>query len=159
MAESNANQPVDKPKPEKKKRLRGFPGMLWGQLSLLNESEVFKRDWANENFDVLLVATDEKYAAYFKVGDGKAEMEQIDNKKEELKKIKPKGKLECTFEDFMGIATGKIKKKQMVWMLITRRIKLKGMDYFKKFAALFKIVVKMQKEKLKPKTETPEKTE
>ncbi len=149
MASQEANEAADKTKTTKKKRLRGFPGVLWGQLSLLNESDVFKQNYANDSFDILFVCTDEKYAAHFKVADQKADIDAIENKPEELKKIKSKGKLVCTFDQFMGIASGKIKTKQMLWMIITRKIKIKGMSYFKKFGKLFKIVYKMQKQKLK----------
>jgi hypothetical protein len=97
----------------------------------LNESEVFKLNYANDSFDILFVCTDEKYAAHFKIADQKADIDAIENKPEEIKKIKSKGKLVCTFDQFMGIASGKIKTKQLIWMLITRKIKLKGMKYFK----------------------------
>ena len=140
---------AEKAKAPKKKRLRGFPGVLWGQLSLLNESDIFKQNYADDSFDILFVCTDEKYAAHFKIADQKADIDSIENTPEEIKKIKSKGKLVCTFDQFMGIASGKIKTKQLIWMLISRKIKLKGMKYFKKFAKLFKIVYKMQKQKLK----------
>jgi hypothetical protein len=149
MSNQEQNEAADKAKSTKKKRLRGFPGVLWGLLSLLNDSEVFKQNYANDSFDILFVCTDEKYAAYFKVADQKADIDAIENKPEELKKIRSKGKLVCTFDQFMGIASGKIKTKQMLWMIITRKIKIKGMKYFKKFGQLFKIVYKMQKQKLK----------
>jgi putative sterol carrier protein len=150
MAAVEGNDTTEKTKKTKKKRLRGFPGILWGQLSLLNDNEYFLKNYADQKFDILFICTDEKYAAHFKVDHATADVDAIENKKEELKKLKPKpkGKMVCTFDQFMALASGKIRTKQMIKLMLTRKIKISGFKYFKEFIVLFKIVYKMQKKKL-----------
>ncbi|MHA1369506.1 MAG: hypothetical protein ACTSWN_00695 [Promethearchaeota archaeon] len=144
--QTKCSKPVKK---KKKKRPRGFAGMIWGQVKLLNESDYFKEKYGQDNLSFLLVATDQRYAAHIIVKDGVVSVDGIPNTKEDLKQVKPSASMRCKFDDFFAIAAGKVKTAGLLAWLITRRLKIKGIKKLMRLLKYFKIIAYINKEKIK----------
>ena len=72
---------------EKKKRLRGFAGIVSKQIEPLNDNEKFKEKYKDMQLKVLLNAKDGKYAALLVIDKGTIHVEDFkNNPKENLKK-------------------------------------------------------------------------
>ncbi|MFX1574560.1 MAG: hypothetical protein ACFFB0_17605 [Promethearchaeota archaeon] len=72
---------------EKKKRLRGFAGVVSKQVDQLNDIEKFREDFKNTEIKIMLNATDAKNAALIIIDKGTIYVEGVDNKpKKNLKK-------------------------------------------------------------------------
>lgn len=114
----------EKPKKKKKKKLLGFPKIIWNQLSILNESAYFKENYGEDNFDLLLIATDDRRAAIVHVQGGTVAVEQVKNKPEFIdpvkKQIKPR--LTTDIETFFGFAMGKVNP---VKAILTGKLKIR----------------------------------
>lgn len=128
---------VEPEKKEKKKR-RGFAGLLWNQLKILNNIEYFKTNYGQDKYQVLLIATDDKVAALVSVNNGTIDVDGIPNVKEEIKKLKYKGMLKCDTETFLSIAMGKMKTSGYIKMVLKRQIK--GISTMLHFAKYFKVI-------------------
>ncbi len=94
--------------PIRKKKPRGFAGEIFNQLKPLNSSDFFKESHGNDNFSIFLVASDDSHAALVHVQNGVINVEDIKNKKEDLKQIKYNGQIIATFETFLAFAMGKV---------------------------------------------------
>ncbi|MGQ4874765.1 MAG: hypothetical protein ACP6IY_11915 [Promethearchaeia archaeon] len=130
-------------KKPKKKRLRGFAGVIGRQLEPLNSNDFFKKKFKDDNFKILLNAKDGKFAALITVKNGQIEVDAVKNTpKEELKKKKLgwNGKLETTTQIFLDIAMGKLSTGKMLLKVITRKIRLKGIKTLMKLLAMFNIL-------------------
>ena len=129
---------------EKKKKPRGFAGVIYTQLMPLNEKEKFREKYKDTSMKLLLNATDGKYAALISINDGVLDVEGISNKqKEDLKKdiLGWDGKLEMTTQLFLDFAMGKIGTGSfLVKWLITRKIKMKEMKNVMMLIDLFAIL-------------------
>jgi len=129
---------------EKKKKPRGFAGVIYTQLMPLNEKEKFREKYKDSSLKLLLNATDGKYAALISINDGVLDVEGISNKqKEDLKKdiLGWDGKLEMTTQLFLDFAMGKIGTGSfLVKWLITRKIKMKEMKNVMMLIDLFAIL-------------------
>lgn len=129
----------------KKKRLRGFAGVINAQLAPLNNIEHFKKKYADEKFKILLNATDGKIAALINVENGTLEVDSVKNTpKEEIKKKKLgwNGKLETTMPIFLDIAMGKLSTGKIVLKVLTRKVKIKGVKNLLKLLNMFSILDK-----------------
>ncbi|MHA1726206.1 MAG: hypothetical protein ACTSYC_07050 [Promethearchaeota archaeon] len=128
---------------EKKRKLRGFAGIIAKNLEPLNNIEKFKEKYKDADLKILLNATDGKYAALIKVKNGTVEIEGIKNDdKENLKKevLGWDGKLETTTELFLKLASGELSSMKMLLKLITRKIKIKGSKYVMELNNLFSLL-------------------
>ena len=129
---------------EKKKKPRGFAGVIYAQMMPLNEKEKFREKYKDSSMKLLLNATDGKYAALISIINGNLDVEGISNKqKEELKKdvLGWDGKLEMTTQLFLDFAMGKINTGSfLVKWLITRKIKMKSMKNVMTLIDLFAIL-------------------
>ncbi|UYP46027.1 hypothetical protein NEF87_002312 [Candidatus Lokiarchaeum ossiferum] len=109
---------------KKKKKLLGFPKIIWNQLSILNESSYFKEIYGEDHFNLLLIATDDRRAAIVRVKDGTVAIEQVKNKPEFIdpvkKQIKPR--LTTDIETFFGFAMGKV---HPVKAILTGKLKIR----------------------------------
>ncbi|TFG25519.1 MAG: hypothetical protein EU532_11575 [Promethearchaeota archaeon] len=114
----------------KKKRLKGFAGIVAKEIEPLNSIEKFKEDFKDKTIKILLNAKDGKYAALLVIDHGRIYVEGIENKpKENIKKkvLGWDGLLQTstqTFVDLLGgdnITTGKIVAK-----ILTGKIKIRG---------------------------------
>jgi hypothetical protein len=129
---------------EKKKKPRGFAGVIYSQLMPLNEKEKFRQKYKDNSIKLLLNATDGRYAAFITINKGTIDVEGIPNKeKEDLKKdvLGWDGKLEMKTELFLDFGMGKISTGSfLVKWLITRKIKMKSMKNVMTLIDLFAIL-------------------
>lgn len=129
---------------EKKKKPRGFAGVIYTQMMPLNEKEKFREKYKDTTVKLLLNATDGKYAALIVIDNGVLEVEGVSNKeKDDLKKevLGWDGKLETTTQIFLDFGMGKISTGSfLVKWLITRKIKMKGMKNVMILLDLFAIL-------------------
>jgi len=129
---------------EKKKKPRGFAGVIYTQMMPLNEKEKFREKYKDTSIKLLLNATDGKYAALIDINNGVLEVQGVSNKeKDEIKKeiLGWDGKLETTTQIFLDFGMGKISTGSfLVKWLITRKIKMKGMKNVMVLLDLFAIL-------------------
>ncbi|MFX0018214.1 MAG: hypothetical protein ACFFBT_07295 [Promethearchaeota archaeon] len=125
---------------EKKKRLKGFAGVVAKQVEPLNNIEKFKEDFKDTELKILLNAKDGKYAALLVIDKGKAYVESIENKpKENIKKkvVGWDGLLQAKTEIFVDLLGGEdISMGSIVGKVLTGRIKIRGI---KKVLVLLKL--------------------
>ncbi len=135
-----------KRKRRKRNRLRGFPGIIWNQLKVLNDSDYFKENYAEDDFSILIIATDMRRAALVISKGGKVKVESVVNKPEEIKPAKKKadGRIETQLETLMGVIT---KKVNPVKAILKRELKIGGLFKVLKFIKYFKVVSHISKQK------------
>nr|MDO8087902.1 SCP2 sterol-binding domain-containing protein [Candidatus Sigynarchaeum springense] len=141
MAEPTQPKPGEKPaeKKEKKKRLKGFAGMISNILKPLNDSSHFKERFAEEVLTFVINATDFPPAAVIKVDKGTIAFEET--QPEDVKKIKG-SLLQGTMDNIMKVASGKIGPIKAIF---TGKIKVKGALNLLKLNKLFIYAVKQSK--------------
>ncbi|MFO8018174.1 MAG: hypothetical protein R6U96_06025 [Promethearchaeia archaeon] len=130
-------------KEKKKKKLRGFAGVIQKQLSPLNDNEKFQHIFEDEEITYLLNATDGRYAALVTVDHGTITVEGIKNKnKKELKKkvLGWDAKMECPIELFLELAMGKLSTWGMLKKIITRKMKIRGPRKLMKLQKMFALM-------------------
>ncbi|MHA1933016.1 MAG: hypothetical protein ACW96X_10770 [Promethearchaeota archaeon] len=114
----------------KKKRLRGFAGIVSKQIEPLNENEKFKEKFKDTEVKVLLNAKDGKYAALMVIGKGKIFVEGIkNNPKKNMKKkvVGWDGLLQAKISTFLEILeTDNISIGKIIGKILTGRIKIRG---------------------------------
>ncbi|MBN2152110.1 MAG: SCP2 sterol-binding domain-containing protein [Candidatus Lokiarchaeota archaeon] len=122
MSEPTQAAPGEKPaeKKEKKKRLKGFAGMLSNMLKPLNENARFKERFGAEVLTFVINATDFPPAAVIKVDKGTVAFEEA--QPDEVKEIKG-SLLQGTMDNIMKVASGKL---DPIKAIFKRQIKVKG---------------------------------
>lgn len=154
---------LNKPETEKKKkkRQRGFAGIIWNQMKILNDSDYFKQNYGSDDLSFLLIAKDDKHAALAKIKDGLVEVDDIKNTPEALKEVKYNALLECNTEQFFALAMGKISTFGMFKLWIARKIKMHGISKLIILLKYFHVISYLTKEKIKAQKEaqTKEKVE
>lgn len=127
---------------EKKKRLRGFAGIVAKQVEPLNEIEKFKEDFKDRELKILLNAKDGKWAALLVIDHGKIHVEGIKNKpKENIKKSNAgwDGLLQTKTETFVDLLTGdNVSMGSIIAKILTFRIKIRGIKNVLVLLDLFK---------------------
>lgn len=150
---SESNLPTDNKTLEKaegkKKRPRGFAGDIYNQLKPLNTSEYFKQTYGQDNYTILLQATDDSHAAFTKIENGKVEVEDVSTKNEEFKQLKPQAKVATSYDLFLKLAMGKLKTKDMIKLIFTGKLKIKGIKKVLHFVKYFKVLSFIAKEQRK----------
>lgn len=125
--------------PKKKKKLLGFPSIIWNQVKILNDSQEFKDTFGNEHFDLLIIATDDRRAAIVHVKEGTIAVDQIKTKADEFgalkKAIKPRIITDTT--TFLGLAMGKV---DPVKALVKGKLKIRRVRTVLKFTKVFSII-------------------
>ncbi|MCF2138588.1 MAG: SCP2 sterol-binding domain-containing protein [Candidatus Lokiarchaeota archaeon] len=123
----------------KKKKLRGFPSIIWNQVKILNNSEKFKQEFGNQQLNVLLIAVDDRRSAIVRIKNGEIFVEQVKNKPEELKPIKRKIKARITTDitTFLKLSVGKVNP---VKALLHGKLKIRRPLKVIKFTKIFKII-------------------
>lgn len=146
---------------KKKKKQRGFAGIIWGQMKVLNESEYFKQNYGSDNLSFLLIARDDRHAALVEIKDGLVNVDDIKNSPEDLKQIKYNASLECNIDQFFALAMGKISTLSLIKLWITRKLRMHGIIKLMRLLKYFHIIKYITKEKIKAQKETQmeEKTE
>lgn len=133
-------------KKKKKKKLLGFPSVMWTQLSPLNDSEYFKENFGEDDYNLLLRATDDRRAAILYVKDGTIKIEQIKNKPEFLKPAKKasNGGITADIETFLNFAMGTVKP---VPAILSGKLKIRGIGKVLRFKKYFGILRHIKLEK------------
>jgi len=115
---------------EKKKRLRGFAGIVAKQVEPLNDIEKFKEDFKDKELKILLNAKDGKYAALLVIDHGKVYVEGVKKKpKENIKKKNAgwDGLLQTKTQTFVDLLTGEsVSMGSIIAKILTFRIKIRG---------------------------------
>lgn len=128
---------------EKKKRIRGFAGIVSKQVEPLNDNEKFKEKFKDTEVKVLLNATDGKYAALLVIDKGRIYVEGIKNKpKTNLKKkvVGWDGRLQMSTENFVKLLdSDELSLGKIVGKILIRKIKIRGIKKVLTLLALFKL--------------------
>ena len=116
---------------EKKKRLKGFAGVVSKQIEPLNEIEKFKEDFKDRTVKILLNATDGKNAALIVIDKGVIYVEEIKNEpKENLKKKNTgwDGRIQAKTNDFVELLTSEdLSIGKVVAKVLTLKIRIRGL--------------------------------
>ena len=124
MAEPTQAAPDEKPaeiKKEKKKRLKGFAGMIANMLKPLNENVRFKERFGAEVMTFVINATDFPPAAVIKIDKGTVAFEEA--QPDEVKKVKASAVLQGEMDNIMKVASGKVNP---IAYIFKGKIKVKG---------------------------------
>jgi hypothetical protein len=115
---------------EKKKRIRGFAGIVSKQIEPLNSIKQFKEDFKDKKIKILLNPKDGKNAALLIIENGKVYVEAVDNKdKSQLKKkvVGWDGLLQTTTQTFVELLGGDdLSIGSVVGKILTFKIKIRG---------------------------------
>jgi len=133
----------------KKKRPRGFAGDIYNQLKPLNTSDYFKQTYGQDNYTILLQATDDSHAAFTKIANGSVEVEDVSTKSDEIKNLKPQAKVATSYDLFLKLAMGKLKTKDLIKLIFARKLKIKGLTKVLRFVKYFKVLSFIAKEQRK----------
>ncbi|MFX1274452.1 MAG: hypothetical protein ACFFBP_00920 [Promethearchaeota archaeon] len=152
---------MQEPTEKKAKRLRGIAGVIVKQLKPIENKQEFKDNYSDLNLRLLLNPIDSKYAAIVNLNNGIFEVESIKNEpKENLSKdvLKWNGMLETSTPIFLKISMGEIGLGGQTKLIMTRKMKMKGMTKLLKFAKILSLSDVVQekppKEKEKKKIRT-----
>ena len=128
---------------EKKKKLRGFAGIVSKLIEPLNDNEKFKERFKDTELKVLLNAKDGKYAALLAIDKGTIYVEGIKNKpKKNLKKkiVGWDGLLQTKTSTFLEILkSDDISLGKVVGKILTLRIKIRGIKHILILLQLFSL--------------------
>jgi len=127
---------------EKKKRLKGFAGVVNKQVEPLNSIEKFKEDFKDTELKILLNAIDGKIAALLIIDKGKIYVEGFENKpKENIKKkvVGWDGRLQAKTQVFADLLGGeKVSMGSIIGKILTGKIKIRGLSKVLVLLKLFK---------------------
>ena len=127
---------------EKKKKLRGFAGIVSKQVEPLNEIEKFREDFKDRELKILLNAKDGKWAAMLIIDHGKIYVDGIQNQpKENIKKKNAgwDGLLQTKTETFVDLLGGEnVSMGSIIAKILTFRIKIRGIKNVLVLLDLFK---------------------
>ncbi|MHA1488428.1 MAG: hypothetical protein ACTSRI_02095 [Promethearchaeota archaeon] len=136
-------------KKEKKKKARGFAGVIAKNLEPLNSNEKFKEKYKDTKLKLLLNAKDGRWAALIIIDNGILNIEGVKNSpKENISKeaLGWEGLLETSTPLFLDIASGKLSTGGMLIKIITRKIKIKGMKKVAVLSELFALLENKEEE-------------
>jgi hypothetical protein len=141
------------------KKLKGFARTIMGQLGVLNESEYFKKNYSELDIVVLLINTDERYAAIVTIKNAVVGVVGIKYDRKDPKEVKNliktnkwDGMLKVDTEEFFAIATGKMKTAGLLKLVLKRN--LRGIKAMLSFSKLFGVIGHEMKKKAKAEKET-----
>ncbi|MFX0031422.1 MAG: hypothetical protein ACFE9P_02065 [Candidatus Hermodarchaeota archaeon] len=127
---------------EKKKRLKGFAGVVSKQVEPLNSIEKFKEDFKDTELKILLNAIDGKMAALLIIDKGKIYVEGIENKPKENIKKKVAGwggRIQAKTQVFVDLLGGdKVSTGSVIGKILTGKIKIRGLSKVLVLLKLFK---------------------
>jgi putative sterol carrier protein len=147
MSEPTQAAPDEKPAAEikKKKRLKGFAGMISNILKPLNDNARFKERFATEVMTFVINATDFPPAAVIKVDKGTVTFEEA--QPDEVKKVKANGLLQGVMDNIMKVASGKVNP---ILSIFKGEIKVKGPLKLLKLNKMFVYAMKQAKASAEP---------
>ncbi len=122
-------------KKEKKKRPRGFAGMISGILSRVNNNERFKEKFKDlGSFRFLIVATDFPPAGLVKIDNGILEVENVPI--EDVKNTPRDGLIQGIVDNILAITKAK-STSDILKLWVRRKIKLRGLKSLLKLNIAF----------------------
>ena len=128
---------------EKKKRLRGFAGIVSKQIEPLKDNEKFKQKYKDTQVKILLNAKDGKYAALLVIDKGTIHVEGFkNNPKENIKKkvLGWDGLLQTKTKTFVGLLeSDDISLGKVIGKIVTGRIKIRGIKHVLVLLPLFSL--------------------
>ncbi len=147
MSEPTQAAPDEKPAAEikKKKRLKGFAGMISSILKPLNDNARFKERFGTEVMTFVINATDFPPAAVIKVDKGTVTFEEA--QPNEVKKVKANGVLQGEMDNIMRVASGKVNP---ILALFKGQIKVKGPKKILQLNKMFIYAMKQAKTSATP---------
>jgi hypothetical protein len=124
---------------EEVKPYEGFSGIIHTLLKQLNNNKEFAEKHKDDDYSLLMVATDDATAVKVVVKDGKLAFHPIKNTKENIKKAKKEcnGALITSKPGFFGLVLGKTKYAKA---LLIGKLKIKGIRYLMKFTKYFSLL-------------------
>ncbi len=147
-----------------KKKLKGFARTIMGQLGILNESEYFKKKYSELDIVVLLINTDERFAAVVTIKNAVVAVDGIKYNRKDPKEVKNliktnkwDGMLKVDTEEFFAIATGKMKTAGLLKLVLKRN--LRGIKPMLSFSKLFSVIGHEMKKKAKAEKAAAEATD
>ena len=130
-------------KSEKKKKLKGFAGVIAKNLEPLNSNEKFKEKYKDADTKILLNTKDGPVACLITIKNGTIDFEAIENTPKEnisKKAVGWDGFLSTTTPLFMDLAAGKISTGGMITKMLTGKIKIKNSKIVMSLGDLFAIL-------------------
>ncbi|MFX1500817.1 MAG: hypothetical protein ACFFDH_07620 [Promethearchaeota archaeon] len=129
---------------EKKKKLRGFAGIISKQIEPLNDMEIFREKFKDTNVKVLLNAKDGKWAALLVIDKGKIYVEAIKNEpKKNLKKknVGWDGFFQTTMPMFLEMFTNRdsFSKGKAIRKILSGKMKIRGIKHVLLLLKLFEL--------------------
>ncbi|MFX1376640.1 MAG: hypothetical protein ACFFA0_12590 [Promethearchaeota archaeon] len=128
---------------EKRKRLKGFAGIVSKQVEPLNENEKFKEKFKDTNVKVLLNAKDGKYAALLVIDNGTIHVEGFENKpKANIKKkvIGWDGLFQTTTKIFIEmLGNERLSVRKVIGKVLTGKIKIRGIKHVRSLIPIFSL--------------------
>ncbi len=137
-------------------RLRGIAGVIANQLKPIERKEKFIEKFSDLYLRILLNPTDSKYAAIVNLNHGRFEVEYIKNDQKEAlskKNLNWNAMLETSTPIFLKIAMGELGLLGQTKLIMTRKMKAKGLTKLLKLASILSLsdVVQQKPEKEKKK--------
>ncbi|MFW9897825.1 MAG: hypothetical protein ACFFDO_01020 [Candidatus Thorarchaeota archaeon] len=133
-------------------RLRGFAATLGKRLELVKEIDEFKEFSKNISVKLLLNPLDGDFAALITIDKGTLNIEGIRNDDPsnlKKKKLGWNGKMAMKLQILMELAAGMIPQGKLLKMVVTRKIKVRGLIYFIILQKLFSFLPDSKEQKPK----------
>ena len=129
-----------KKKPPQEEERKGLAGLLWQQMAAINTSSKFKEQYADAKMSFLYNLTDQKYAALITIENGKLDVKNVRNDKEELNKLEVDAKIACPAGLFFDFSAGKLSKGAALVKMLTGKLKIKGMNKMKELEKIMALL-------------------
>ncbi|MFX1274451.1 MAG: hypothetical protein ACFFBP_00915 [Promethearchaeota archaeon] len=145
---------------KKEKRIKGIGGIIAKMMKPLETDEVFLAKFSQLEMKALINAHDTKYAAIVNFNQGKIDVEAVKNDPVEnisKKTLHWDGKLETEVAILLQIATGEIGLLGLVKLIMTRKVKIKGLFKMLSLYNVFKIAGAKEKSIKEPSKEVARK--
>ena len=124
----------------KEEERRGLAGLLWQQMSAINNNSKFKEQYADTKMSFLYNLTDQRYAALITIENGNLDVKGIRNDKETLKELEVDGMLACPAGLFFDFSSGKLSKAASLLKMLTGKLKVKGMKKMQELAKIMALL-------------------
>ncbi len=152
MSEPTQAAPDAKPAEiKKKKRLKGFAGMISNMLKPLNENARFKERFSTEVMTFVINATDFPPAAVIKIDKGVVTFDEA--QPDDVKKVKANGLLQGVMDNIMKVASGKVNP---ILSILKGQIKVKGPTKLLKLNKMFVYAMKQARASAEPAAAAPQ---
>ncbi len=124
---------------EEIKPYEGFSGIIYTLLKQLNKNKEFAEKYKQDDYSLLLVATDDAIAIKIRVKDGQLTFQPLKNTKENIRLAKKEcnGAIITSKPGFFGLV---LRKTKPVKAILTGKLKIKGIKHLLKFTKYFTLL-------------------